>query len=158
LTKLQSPLNFAPIIPFKQHALNDLEKLIYTMKEAHKLATTEEKPDFMEEDWIQAAIKELDSSNLDPEQRAILEVTVAREMSNRHAAELWEKFIKERAETAGFNKGMEKGMQKGVEKGRYEQQLQIIRELLLQTELSDSQIAGITGSEVALVAEIRGSM
>ena len=47
---------------------NDLEKLIFTMKNLPKYATTIKQPDFFTEEWLDSAIKELDIRNFTPEQ------------------------------------------------------------------------------------------
>ena len=51
-------------------------------------ATGEAKlPNFMKEDWLEETLKELDRSNLTPEQRAALEMTIAGNMTEKVAME-----------------------------------------------------------------------
>lgn len=45
----------------------DLEKLIFTIKNAHKMTTTAEKPLFWEEDWLNIPMGELDIRTMSPE-------------------------------------------------------------------------------------------
>lgn len=67
-----------------ENCTTDLDKLIYTMKEAHKIASSLEQPAFMQEDWIVAALHELDTRALSPERRASLSIFLAKELSERH--------------------------------------------------------------------------
>jgi len=67
-----------------ENCTTDLDKLIFTMKEAHKMASSMEQPAFMKEDWIVAALHELDTRALSPERRASLSIFLAKELSERH--------------------------------------------------------------------------
>ena len=67
-----------------ENCTTDLDKLIFTMKEAHKMASAMEQPAFMKEDWIVAALHELDTRALSPERRASLSIFLAKELSERH--------------------------------------------------------------------------
>jgi len=68
-----------------ENCTTDLDKLIFTMKEAHKMASGLDQPAFMKEDWIVAALHELDTRALSPERRASLSIFLAKELSERHA-------------------------------------------------------------------------
>ena len=66
---------------FKKN-LNDihsnLDKLIYTMKNLHKAKTPKQYPQFWNEEWLDVAIKELDTKKLTPEQRFAYEMTISK--------------------------------------------------------------------------------
>lgn len=55
----------------------DLDKLIYTMKMAHLVTEPTQFPPFWDEDWLEAAIKELDTRAMTPEQRLAYEMAVS---------------------------------------------------------------------------------
>jgi hypothetical protein len=58
----------------------DLQKLIYTMKTIHTHTFTNpiQFPKFWDEDWLKVAIDELDSRKMTPEEKASLEILIAR--------------------------------------------------------------------------------
>lgn len=56
---------------------NDLEKLIYTMKNLHTITETTQFPKFWNEEWLNIAIKELDTKAMSPEQRLNYEMTIS---------------------------------------------------------------------------------
>jgi hypothetical protein len=58
----------------------DLQKLIYTMKTIHTHTFTNpiQFPKFWDEDWLKVAIDELDSRKMTPDEKASLEILVAR--------------------------------------------------------------------------------
>jgi predicted transposase/invertase (TIGR01784 family) len=56
---------------------NDLEKLIYTMKNLHTITETTQFPKFWNEEWLNVAIKELDTKVMSPEQRLNYEMTIS---------------------------------------------------------------------------------
>ena len=55
----------------------DLDKLIYTMKTTHKANKPKQFPQFWNEEWLEAAIKELDTRQMSPEKRMAYEMTVS---------------------------------------------------------------------------------
>jgi hypothetical protein len=55
-----------------EDCITDLDKLIFTMKEAHNIAINTPAPAFLKEPWIASALKELDTRGLSPERRADL--------------------------------------------------------------------------------------
>ena len=65
----------------------DLDKLLYTMKLTDTATGEVKLPNFTKEDWLEETLKELDRSNLTPEQRAELEMTIAGNVSEREALE-----------------------------------------------------------------------
>jgi predicted transposase/invertase (TIGR01784 family) len=58
--------------------LTDLEKLIYTMKTIHTVTQPTQFPKFWDEEWLKVAIDELDSRKMTPDERASLEILIAR--------------------------------------------------------------------------------
>ena len=65
---------------FKKRLANvhtDLDKLIYTMKTTHKVTKPKQFPPFWNEEWLDAAIKELDTRQMTPEKRMAYEMTLA---------------------------------------------------------------------------------
>ena len=57
---------------------SDLDKLIYTMKNLHKAKTPKQYPQFWNEEWLDVAIKELETKKLTPEQRFAYEMTISK--------------------------------------------------------------------------------
>ena len=55
----------------------DLDKLLYTMKTLHKVENAKQFPSFWTEEWLEAAIKELDTRAMTPEQRLAYEMTIS---------------------------------------------------------------------------------
>jgi predicted transposase/invertase (TIGR01784 family) len=65
---------------FKKRLVNvqtDLDKLIYTMKTVHKSTKPKQFPQFWNEEWLEAAIKELDTRAMTPEKRMAYEMTIS---------------------------------------------------------------------------------
>lgn len=56
---------------------SDLDKLIYTMKATHKASKPKQFPVFWTEEWLEAAIKELDTRQMTPEKRMAYEMTLS---------------------------------------------------------------------------------
>lgn len=57
--------------------LTDLDKLLYTMKTTHRATKPKQFPQFWNEEWLEAAIKELDTRQMTPEKRMAYEMTLA---------------------------------------------------------------------------------
>ncbi len=56
----------------------DLQKLIYTMRTIHTVTQTTQFPEFWDEAWLKVAIDELDSRKMTPDEKASLEILIAR--------------------------------------------------------------------------------
>ena len=56
----------------------DLQKLIYTMKTIHTVTKPTQFPKFWDEEWLKVAIDELDSRKMTPDEKASLEILIAR--------------------------------------------------------------------------------
>ena len=92
----------------------DLDKLIYTMKTTHKATKPKQFPQFWNEEWLEAAIKELDTRQMSPEKRMAYEMTVsanalAIENENRKIEEAEKKKIQEVVKN-GLLKGYDVGL------------------------------------------------
>ena len=67
--------------------ISNLDKLLYTMKEAHNIKKDESIPTFMGEDWLGWALHELDTKNMSVRDYTELQIAVAREYTRRHRHE-----------------------------------------------------------------------
>ncbi len=94
----------------------DLQKLIYTMKTIHTHTFTNpiQFPKFWDEDWLKVAIDELDSRRMTPDEKASLEILIAR---NAESVKAESRKIKEAREsenlavkTATVTKSLLKGL------------------------------------------------
>ncbi len=56
----------------------DLQKLIFTMKTIHTVTQPIQFPKFWDEEWLKVAIDELDSRRMTPDEKASLEILIAR--------------------------------------------------------------------------------
>jgi hypothetical protein len=56
----------------------DLQKLIYTMQKIHTVTQPIQFPQFWNEEWLKIAIDELDSRKMSPDEKASLEILIAR--------------------------------------------------------------------------------
>jgi predicted transposase/invertase (TIGR01784 family) len=56
---------------------SDLDKLIYTMKNLHKIKQPIQYPQFWDEEWLNVAIQELDKKAMTPEQRLGYEMAIS---------------------------------------------------------------------------------
>jgi predicted transposase/invertase (TIGR01784 family) len=56
---------------------SDLDKLIYTMKNLHKINKPIQYPQFWDEEWLNVAIQELDKKAMTPEQRLGYEMAIS---------------------------------------------------------------------------------
>jgi len=55
----------------------DLDKLIFTMQNLHKITETSQFPTFWSEDWLKKAISEVDIRNMTPEQKLAYEMAIS---------------------------------------------------------------------------------
>ena len=56
---------------------SDLDKLIYTMKNLHKIEKPIQYPQFWDEEWLNVAIQELDKKAMTSEQRLGYEMAIS---------------------------------------------------------------------------------
>ena len=73
----------------------DLEKLIYTMQNLHKVTETSQFPTFWNEEWLKKAISEVDTRNMTTEQKLSFEMVIS---ANALAVKNENKKIKEAEE------------------------------------------------------------
>jgi predicted HTH domain antitoxin len=76
----------------------DLQKLIYTMKTIHTVTQPTQFPKFWDEEWLKVALDELDSRKMTPDEKASLEILIARnaeavKAENRKINQEKEKFV-----------------------------------------------------------------
>ncbi|GAB2567830.1 Rpn family recombination-promoting nuclease/putative transposase [Spirosoma areae] len=89
----------------------DLDKLIYTMKATHKATKPKQFPQFWNEEWLEAAIKELDTRQMSPEKRMAYEMTLS---ANALAIENENKKIQE-AQLAVKTETVKNALSKGLD-------------------------------------------
>ena len=90
----------------ENEVITDLDKLIYTMQNLHKITETSQFPTFWNEDWLKRAISEVDTRNMTSEQKLAFEMTISanalavkneqkkiREAKNQKAIEVIEKCL-----------------------------------------------------------------
>jgi predicted transposase/invertase (TIGR01784 family) len=111
----------------------DLQKLIYTMKTIHTHTFTNpiQFPKFWDEDWLKVAIDELDSRKMTPDEKASLEILIAR---NAESVKAESKKIKEAEERKSF---------------------EFVVSLIQQTDFDDNKIAILANVSVNFVKSVR---
>lgn len=126
----------------------DLDKLLYTMKNLHTAPPDQAQwPEFWNEDWIQAALRELNQRNMDPEELLLYHTTLARNAHIAHNAQMQlEKAGREGLEQ-GLEQGLERGLERGLEQGQRQAAATIVRNMLKMHVLTVAQIA--TAAEVS---------
>ena len=118
---------------FKKRLANvqtDLDKLIYTMKTIHKATKPKQFPQFWNEEWLEAAIKELDTRAMTPEKRMAYEMTIS---ANALAVE---------------------NENRKIEEAKFEVQKSTVQNLLLLKTLTVEQIAASVGVSVDFVLKL----
>ena len=121
---------------------SDLDKLLYFMKQTDKPNFDQKVPDYFHEEWIDEAIKELDSAVLTPEQRAFLEMKLAGDVTDM----------------IGMRNMMIEREKLAAEKAKQEANENAVKNLLELNLLDDAQIANVQGVSLAFVAAIREKM
>lgn len=61
----------------ESEVITDLDKLIYTMQNLHKVTETSQFPAFWNEDWLKKAISEVDTRSMTTEQKLAFEMTIS---------------------------------------------------------------------------------
>jgi predicted transposase/invertase (TIGR01784 family) len=116
----------------------DLQKLIFTMKNLGKISEPTQFPEFWNEEWLNIAIKELDTRALTPEEHLIYEMTIAK---NAVIVRKEDKKLREAIEKA-TEIATEKATKKATE----------ITNLVVKTQTVKNAL--LKGLDVHLVAEI----
>jgi predicted transposase/invertase (TIGR01784 family) len=124
---------------FKKRLANvqtDLDKLIYTMKTTHKATKPKQFPQFWNEEWLEVAIKELDTRQMTPEKRMAYEMTVS---ANALAIE-----------------NENRKIQKAEERKEIEVKSETVKNLLSLGMLTTNQIAQTVGVSEDFVRNLSG--
>jgi predicted transposase/invertase (TIGR01784 family) len=116
----------------------DLQKLIYTMKTIHTVTKPTQFPPFWNEEWLKVAIDELDSRKMTPDEKASLEILIARNAESV------------KAESRKIKAAREEGMEEGMEK----EKLETITKSL-EKGLDIELIADIAGVSVDFVKAVQ---
>jgi predicted transposase/invertase (TIGR01784 family) len=95
----------------ENEVITDLDKLIYTMQNLHKITEISQFPTFWNEDWLKKAISEVDTRNMTTEQKLAYEMAIS---ANALAVKNESKKIKE-AEQRVKTEMVKKSLQKGID-------------------------------------------
>jgi hypothetical protein len=109
------------------------------MKSTPVIKEKDEMPEFMEDEWLASALKELESGKLSPDERAILEIEIAHEMFNRSAVELMVKYK--------FEEGIETTLKANIE-----------RIMIKYPEWTNEHISDLLQAPLALVKKVRATL
>jgi predicted transposase/invertase (TIGR01784 family) len=111
----------------------DLQKLIYTMKTIHTHTFTNpiQFPKFWDEDWLKVAIDELDSRKMTPDEKASLEILIARNAES----------VKAESRKIADAKKQEKEL--------------FVKSLLQQTDFDANKIANLAGVSLDFVKSVQ---
>jgi hypothetical protein len=88
---------------------NLIVKLIYTMKTIHTVTQPTQFPKFWDEEWLKVAIDELDSRKMTPDEKASLEILIARNAESVKAESRKIKEAEQRVKTEMVKKALQKG-------------------------------------------------
>ena len=135
-------------------AITDLEKLLHFMKSLTKLRQLPEYPLFYREQWLREAIEELDRTAMSADERAYLEMSIAREAVVLRS----QKDDVEQARAQALAEGKAEGEAMGKAEGKMEAEVALIQSMLRSGGLSLAQIAEYTGKTVAFVTEIKARL
>lgn len=91
----------------------DLQKLIYTMKTIHTVTQPTQFPKFWDEDWLKVAIDELDSRKMTPDEKASLEILIARNAESVKAESRKIKEAEQRVKIEMVKNALELGLSLG---------------------------------------------
>ncbi len=112
----------------------DLQKLIYTMKTIHTVTKPTQFPKFWDEEWLKVAIDELDSRKMTPDEKASLEILIARNAESVKAES-----------------------RKIAEAKKQEKEL-FVKSLLQQTDFKTDKIATLAGVAEDFVLSIQSQL
>lgn len=140
----------------------DLDKLIYTMKNGHISRPSIAHPDFMNEDWIRAALDEINTRKMDPEAYALAMMSWARESSEYLAEKKRIKEAEERAAALAEKRGQKLGKKLGEKRGEIigteKEKIKNIRKIILAVDWDDTKIADLFETTPVVVAKIRAEL
>ena len=109
----------------------DLQKLIYTMKTIHTVTQPTQFPQFWNEEWLKVAIDELDSRKMTPDEKASLEILIAR------------------------NAESVKAENRKIQQAKQEKIFDFVKSLLTKTNHNTEQIADIAGTSIDFVLSVQ---
>lgn len=112
----------------------DLQKLIYTMKTIHTVTQPAQFPKFWDEEWLKVAIDELDSRKMTPDEKASLEILIARNAESV------------KAESQKIKKAEEKKI------------VEFVTSLLKQTDFNEDKIAVLANVSIEFVKKVKASL
>jgi predicted transposase/invertase (TIGR01784 family) len=93
----------------------DLQKLIYTMRTIHTVTQPTKFPKFWDEEWLKVAIDELDSRKMTPDEKASLEILIARNAESVKAESRKIKEAREAENLAVKTETVKKALLKGLD-------------------------------------------
>ena len=88
----------------------DLQKLIYTMRTIHTVTQPTQFPQFWNEEWLKVAIDELDSRKMTPDEKASLEILIARNAESVKAESRKIKEAEQRVKTEMVTNALNMGL------------------------------------------------
>ena len=109
----------------------DLQKLIYTMRTIHTFTQPTQFPQFWNEEWLKVAIDELDSRKMTPDEKASLEILIAR------------------------NAESVKAESKKIKDAENRKSLEFVTGLLQQTDFDVNKISMLAGVSVDFVKSVQ---
>lgn len=112
----------------------NLDKLIYTMKNLHKVTKSSQYPQFWNEEWLQVAIHEVDKKAMSQEQRLAYEMTIS------------------------ANALVLKNENKKIEKAKQEKAFEVIKNMLARGKATIEEIAEDCGVTVNFVLEVQNQL
>jgi predicted transposase/invertase (TIGR01784 family) len=115
----------------EQEIETDLDKLIYTMKNLHKVTEASQFPKFWDEEWLKKAISEVDLRNMTSEQKLAYEMVIS---ANALAV---------------------KNENKKIQEAKNVEQEKFVRYLLIDGGKTDKQIADISGASIEFIANVK---
>jgi predicted transposase/invertase (TIGR01784 family) len=109
----------------------DLDKLIYTMKNLHKVTKPIQYPQFWDEEWLQVAIHEVDTKAMTPEERLTYEMIIS---GNAIAI---------------------KNENKKIEKAKQEKATEVVKRMLIKGKYTIEDIADIAEVGTDFVLDVQ---
>ena len=117
------------------------------MKTIHTVTKPTQFPEFWDEEWLQIAIDELERRKLTHDERASLEILIAR---NAEAVKASTRRIREAEQ-----RGMEEGLKIAKQKAEQEQVFGVVERLSTQTDFTAEQIAEIVDTSLEFVLSVQ---
>ena len=138
---------------FKKSMTNihaDLDKLIYTMKTLHKTKKPIQYPQFWTEEWLEVAIKELETRVFTPDQRMAYEMTLA---TNAMIVRAEQKKV-DKAVQKATRKATQQATQIATHEATQKKEVEVV-ENALKKGLDVNAVAYIAGVPVDFVLDVQ---